>query len=73
MIKYRGWWTALGFLVAGTGFLALILSLVGVRLSFLGWLEGAGPLAAFLGKILMILGGIVAAYVAQTDWNREEI
>ena len=64
-----------GFALAGTGLYALILMLVGVQLSFLVWLDQAGLLYGFLGRIVLILGGAVCIVLGVTDWKfeREDI
>jgi len=65
----------LGFVLAGTGFYALFLMLVGVQLSFLVWMDGAGMLYGFLGRLLLILIGAVSLIMGITDWKfeREDI
>ncbi len=73
MNNNKGWLTLVGFLLAGTGFLALVLSLVGVKLSFLTWIDAPGPLFGFVMRLLMILVGIVIIYLTQTDFEGEEI
>ena len=73
MDKYRGWITLFGFLLAGTGFLALVLSLVGVKLAWLTWIDAPGPLFGFVARLIMILSGIVIIYLAQTDFRGEKI
>lgn len=72
MIKNKGLLTLVGFLLAGLGFLALVLSLVGVKLSFLLWIDKPGPLFGFVMRLLMILVGFVLVYLAQTDFKGEE-
>jgi len=42
MKKNKAWLTVVGFLLAGTGFLAIILSLVGLQFTFLAWLDDMG-------------------------------
>ena len=59
--------TILGFLLAGTGFLALVLSLIGIQLSFLTWIDSPGRLFGFLARIGMILLGFILIYLTQTD------
>jgi predicted transcriptional regulator len=71
MTKNKGIITFVGFLLAGTGFLALVLSLVGVQLSFLTWIDSPGRLFGFVVRLLMILVGIVIVYLAQTDFSGE--
>lgn len=65
--------TTIGFLLVGIGLLALILSLVGVKLSFLVWLDSSSRLFGFVGKLVMIIVGFIMIYVAQTDLEQEEI
>ena len=67
MIKNRALFTTLGFVMAGTGLLAIIVSLVGLDLSLLSWLKYFGSTGAFVVKILMMLLGVVLIYVAQVD------
>lgn len=65
--------TTIGFLLVGVGLLALILSLVGVKLSFLVWLDRPSRLFGFVAKLVMIIVGFIMVYVAQTDLDQEEI
>ncbi len=71
MNKSKGWITLLGFFIAGTGFLALILSLVGIKFSFLTWIDAPGPLFGFVFRLLMIVIGIIMIYLTQTDFRGE--
>lgn len=71
MEKNKGWITLVGFLLAGTGFLALGLSLVGVKLSGLLWIDSAGPQLGFLARLLMIVGGFVLIYLGQSNFKGE--
>jgi hypothetical protein len=61
----------LGFLLAGIGFLALMLSLVGIQFTFLAWLDAPGPLFGFVMKIVLILAGFILLAVSQTDFRKE--
>lgn len=72
MKKYKGLITLVGFLLAGLGFLALVLSVVGVKLSFLTWIDKPGPLFGFVSRLIMIVAGIIIVYLAQTDFSGEE-
>ncbi|MBK7871356.1 MAG: hypothetical protein IPJ74_12115 [Saprospiraceae bacterium] len=72
MTKNRGLVTLVGFLLAGTGFLALVLSLVGLQLSFLTWIDAPGRLFGFVARLAMILVGIVIIFLAQTNFKGEE-
>jgi len=56
----------IGFSLFIIGFLALILTLIGLHLGFLGFIEKLGPLGAFLVKILMIAFGLILVYTDRT-------
>jgi len=55
----------IGFLLFLYGGISLVLSLIGVRLSFMSWLDDLGLLAAFLIKLGMIVTGIAMVYVSR--------
>ncbi len=62
----------IGFLLVGTGFLSIILSMIGVQLIFLAWMEPTlGPLTSFLIRLGMILAGFIFLVVSQTNFNEE--
>ncbi|MFK8055594.1 MAG: hypothetical protein AB8F78_05685 [Saprospiraceae bacterium] len=61
----------LGFALSGTGLYALILMLVGVQINFLVWMDGAGLLYGFLGRLLLILSGAVCIVMGVTNWKFE--
>jgi len=71
MNKNKGWMTLVGFLLAGIGFLSIVLSLVGAKLTFLVWIDLPGPLFGFVAKLMMILVGMVIIYLAQTNFEGE--
>ena len=68
----KGLLSLLGFLIAGLGFLSIVLSLVGVQFAFLTWLDSFGRLFGFVAKIIMIIVGILILYIAQSDFRGEE-
>lgn len=65
-------WTLTGFLLFCMGFMALVLSLVGVQISFLTWIDAPGRLFGFVIRLLMILSGVVIVYIHNTDWKGED-
>ena len=71
MQKHKGWWTLLGFVLLMIGFLALVLSLVGIQFAFLTWMDAIGPLFGFVMRILLMLVGVVIIYMAQSDFRGE--
>ena len=58
--------TVIGYIFLLLGFLSIILSIVGLRLSFLSFLEFAGPLIAFMIKISFIMIGFIIMYISKT-------
>jgi hypothetical protein len=71
MKQRRGLLSLLGFLMVVIGFLALVYSLVGLKLSFLVWLDLPGPLFGFVMKLLIVILGFVFVYIDQTDFKGE--
>ena len=61
----------LGFLTAGAGLYALIVSLVGLDVTYLAWLRPYGGLVAFLARLLLIMVGAVLIVLGTTNWDRE--
>ena len=70
-INMKSIWIIFGFLLAGTGFMALILSMVGVQLSFLTFIDLPGPLFGFVTRLLMIIAGFVIVFMHTTRWREE--
>jgi len=64
--------TIIGFLLFIVGGLALVLSLIGVQLSYLTWIDEPSRLLGFVIRLLMILAGIVMVVLARTDWREDE-
>ncbi len=62
----------IGFSMFIIGFLALVLMMVGVKLSFLTWIDAPGRLFGFIARLLMIIVGIMIIYFSQTNWRQEE-
>lgn len=61
-----------GFLLFLFGFVALVLQLVGLQLTFLIWLDWGGNLLGFVLRILMIIIGIVLAAWANINPEIED-
>ena len=64
--------TIIGFLLFIVGGLALVLSLIGVQLSYLTWIDEPSKLLGFVIRLLMILAGIVMVVLARTNWREDE-
>ena len=61
----------LGFSLLIIGFLSLVLMLVGVKLSYLVWIDHFGRLTGFIIRLLMITGGIVMIVLTQSNWRNQ--
>ena len=68
----KGIYTLIGFLLFIIGGTALVLSLVGVKLSFLLWIDAAGGLLGFIIRIVMMIGGIVIAVLSTGNWQEDD-
>jgi hypothetical protein len=70
--RYKGWFTLAGFLLLAFGLMSIILSMVGLRISFLAFLDAPGPLFGFVIKLVMAFSGVIIMTLARTDWASEE-
>ena len=68
----RGIYTLIGFLLFIMGGTALVLSLVGLKLSYLMWIDAGGGLIGFMIRIIMMIGGIVIAVLNTGNWREDE-
>ena len=68
----KGIYTLIGFLLFIIGGTALVLSLVGVKLSCLLWIDAAGGLLGFIIRIVMMIGGIVIAVLSTGNWQEDD-
>ena len=59
-----------GFLLFFFGFLSLVLVLIGMRFSFLSWIDHFGPGVGFAIRLFMIFGGVVMMYVSRTRFEK---
>ena len=66
-MKKKTFFTILGFVIFALGFLALIMSLVNLKLSILSFIDKPGRTFGFVVRLVMIFGGMVMLYVARTE------
>ena len=69
----KGVWSLIGFLLIIIGITALVLSVVGVQLSFLTWIDKPGKLIGFLVRLMMIMSGFIIIVLTRTDWQQENM
>lgn len=60
----------LGFLLFLFGFISLILTLVGLRISFLSWIDEIGPGVGLAIRLVMIFGGIIIMYITRSKFEK---
>ncbi|MEO1515108.1 MAG: hypothetical protein AAFV95_08840 [Bacteroidota bacterium] len=65
-------WSIIGFGLFIIGMLALCLSMVGVQLSFLTFIDIPGRGFGFLIRLLMIFAGLIIIVLSRSDWRQEE-
>ena len=66
----KAFFSILGFLLFIFGFMSLILSIVGIKIAFLLWLDAFGALTGLIIKLMMIMGGIVMVVITRGDEAR---
>ncbi len=59
--------TIIGFLLFAVGLLALILSLVGLKLSYLTWIDASSRGLGLVIRLIMIFGGVSLMYVGKMN------
>lgn len=63
--------TSLGVILFLLGFFSLVLNFVGVKMSFLLWIDKGAAITGFVIRLTMIILGGVLFTLAQTDWEKE--
>lgn len=71
MKKNAEWLSLVGFVLVTFGVGALALSLVGLRFSFLTWLDAGGHFLGFIIKMAMVVFGFLLVYVAKSNFKGE--
>lgn len=71
MITRKDIITTIAFILFLTGFTSLTLSLVGIRWTFLAWIDDYSALAGLLVKVGMILLSIILLVIANTSTEEE--
>ncbi len=59
----------LGFVLFLLGFIALVLSLIGARFTFLAFIDAGGPTLGLVIRLLMIFGGLTMVYIARNKFE----
>jgi len=62
-----------GYVLFVLGFLSILFSLVGIKLSFLAWIDNFSTVISLLIKIGMLLGGLIMMYMSRLDHSEYEV
>ncbi len=63
-------WTIIGFVMFAVGILSVILSLVGLKFTFLNFIYNHGVITLVI-QLFLLFGGMVILYVARTSGEEE--
>ena len=63
-------WTIIGFVMFAVGILSVILSLVGLKFTFLNFIYNHGVITLVI-QLYLLFGGMVILYVARTSGEEE--
>lgn len=66
----KGVFTLIGYLLFLIGMLSLILSLIGLKLSFLSWID-AKPIMGLAIKLALVMFGLIFMYLAKIRSEEE--
>lgn len=58
-MRQKGWLTVIGFVMFLFGFLSIVLSMVGVQLQFMVWLDHFGRGWGFLARLILLMAGLL--------------
>lgn len=58
--------TVIGFVMFFLGFLSLVLGMIGLKLSFLSFIDNWGSGLGFFIEICLLFGGMILFYTART-------
>lgn len=61
----KGYITALGYLLFLAGFMSILLSMVGLQLTFLSWISDLGVGLSILVKLVMLFSGLIIMYISK--------
>ncbi len=71
MKKYKGLLSLTGFILFLLGFTSLILSMVGIKISVLLWLDYFTPPIRLLFRLAMAIGGIVLVFFIRSGEGQQ--
>lgn len=70
--KYTPWLRVIGFLCFFTGFLSILLSVLGIQFSLLVWMDQLGNGTAFLMRLGIMVFGIILLVISTGNFAGED-
>lgn len=64
-------WSIIGFVLFAIGILSVIMSLVGLKFTFLEFIYNHGVVTTII-QLIMLFGGMIILYVARTSVSTDE-
>ena len=61
----KGYITIIGYLLFLAGFMSILLSMVGLQLTFLSWIQSFGTEVSIIIKLVMLFGGLIIMYISK--------
>lgn len=59
-------WSIIGFIMFAIGILSIILSLVGLKFTFMDFIYNHGVITVII-QLILLFGGVIVLYVARTS------
>ncbi|MFT4537089.1 MAG: hypothetical protein ACJA1A_001185 [Saprospiraceae bacterium] len=69
----KGYVTIIGFLLFLGGFLSIVLSLVGLQLTFFSWIQSFGAGISIVIKLIMLFSGLIIMYISKMPPEDEDL
>ena len=60
----------LGFILFLSGFVSLVLLLVGLKLTALAWIDNFGSGIGLIIRLIMVFGGIIMIYLSRSSFQK---
>lgn len=61
----KGYVTIIGYLLFLAGILSIILSMVGLQLTFLSWISSFGSGISIIIKLVLLFSGLIIMYISK--------
>jgi len=69
----KGYITVLGYLLFLAGFMSILLSMVGLQLTFLSWMSALGTGTSIILKLVFLFSGLIIMYISKMPPEEDDI